>query len=124
MHNSLLSTILLILALGVPIVLIARKLGISTLVAYLITGAICGNSALPEAADLTTLGEIGASLLLFALGMELDLPGMRKRIASGHWRLCSSWIHHSRRDGPTDVSGRRYGAQLLRLAVVLPYHRR
>ena len=81
MHGELLGSVLLVLAVGLGVALVASRFGISTLIAYLITGALVTGFGLVEhSQDMHTLGELGASLLLFSLGMEMDLPGMRKRL--------------------------------------------
>ncbi len=78
MHGNL--GILLLLALCFPIVLLTRRLGGSSLIAYIIVGAIAGNTALVEYDhdNVHLLAEMGAALLLFSLGLEIDLPAMRK----------------------------------------------
>lgn len=80
MHDAGLAAMTLLLALGLPIVLIARRLGVSALVAYLIAGAIASGLSLATADEIHALAETGASLLLFTLGLEMDLPDMRKRL--------------------------------------------
>ena len=77
--------ILILLALGLPLVLIAQRLGIGALLAYLVTGALAGPHGplqLVHSEDLHIVAEIGASLLLFSLGLELDLHAMRRRLRS------------------------------------------
>lgn len=81
MHSGLLTTILLLLGLGLILVLVAQRLGVSALVAYLVTGGLAVSFGWAESSDnIKTVGEVGAALLLFSIGLELDLPGMRKRI--------------------------------------------
>jgi CPA2 family monovalent cation:H+ antiporter-2 len=74
--------ILMLLTLGLAIVLVFQRLGVSALVAYLVTGALAGPSALKliEVDQLEPVAEVGASLLLFSIGLELDLGGMRRRL--------------------------------------------
>lgn len=74
--------ILLLLALCFPIVLLTRRLGGSSLIAYILVGAIAGNSGLVEQgnSNVHLLAEMGACLLLFSLGLEMDLPKMRKHL--------------------------------------------
>ncbi|MCS6970065.1 MAG: cation:proton antiporter [Planctomycetota bacterium] len=76
-----LGAILGLLALGVIIVTAFQRLGVSALVAYLATGALAGPSALGliDRDTLQPLAEVGAALLLFTLGLELDLGSVRQR---------------------------------------------
>ena len=80
MHDPGLAAMVLLLAVGLPIVLLARRLGVSTLVAYLAAGALASGLHLAEAHSIHALAETGASLLLFSLGLEMDLPDMRRRL--------------------------------------------
>ena len=81
MHGAL--GVLTLLALCFPIVLLTRRLGGSTLIAYIIVGAVAVNAGLVDAEEgnIHTLAEIGAALLLFSIGLELDLPAMRKHLS-------------------------------------------
>lgn len=72
--------ILVLLAMCFPIVLLTRRLGGSSLIAYLIVGGLASNFGLVHIHDIHSLAEIGATLLLFSLGLELDLPAMRKHL--------------------------------------------
>jgi monovalent cation:H+ antiporter-2, CPA2 family len=78
MHNELLEDLLLLMVLGMPMALVARRLGLSTLVAYLGAGAVARGFVKPD--DVHILAELGASLLLFAIGLEMDLVAMRRRL--------------------------------------------
>ncbi|MEK7413677.1 MAG: cation:proton antiporter, partial [Planctomycetota bacterium] len=80
--DSGLGAILGILALGVVIVLAFQRLGVSALVAYLVTGIIAGPSVmgLVHAESLEPVAKIGAALLLFTIGLELDLSAARRRL--------------------------------------------
>ena len=75
--------ILLLLAIGLPIALLFHRLGVSALVAYLLVGALAGPHALGwvQQAHLHELANIGAALLLFTLGLEMDPQALR-----GQWR--------------------------------------
>jgi CPA2 family monovalent cation:H+ antiporter-2 len=77
-----LGSVLSILALGVVIVLAFQRLGVSALVAYLVTGVVAGPSLLGLVShdSLAPVAHVGASLLLFSIGLELDLGAARKRI--------------------------------------------
>lgn len=71
-----------LLAIGLVIVLAFQRLGVSALVAYLATGAVAGPSVLGlvDAGSLAPLAQIGAALLLFSIGLELDLGAARRRL--------------------------------------------
>ena len=81
MHGHL--GVLILLGLCFPIVLLTRRLGGSSLIAYIIVGALATNSGLIEAdsENILILAEMGAALLLFSLGLEMDLPQMRKHMS-------------------------------------------
>jgi monovalent cation:H+ antiporter-2, CPA2 family len=83
MEGGPLGPVLILLALGMPLAVVARRLRISALVAYLVTGALVGPHGpfpLIAAGELSSLAEIGATLLLFSLGLEMDLHTMRPRL--------------------------------------------
>jgi CPA2 family monovalent cation:H+ antiporter-2 len=79
-----LGSVLAILALGVVIVLAFQRVGVSALVAYLVTGVVAGPSVLGlvDAQTLGPLAEVGAALLLFSIGLELDVGAARRRLRS------------------------------------------
>jgi monovalent cation:H+ antiporter-2, CPA2 family len=87
MGHGAVGAILILLTIGLPLVLLTSRLKVGALAAYLLTGAIAGwlgqkwsfFSAVNHE-NLEPLAEVGASLLLFSLGLELDLPGMRQRL--------------------------------------------
>src|SRR4051812_39852756 len=92
MGHGPVAAILVLLCIGLPLVFVASRLRIGALAAYLVTGALAGwlaqtswgshwpilSSVTPE--NLRPMAEIGAALLLFSLGLELDLPGMRQHL--------------------------------------------
>lgn len=81
MHGPLVD-ILILFALGLPLVLVFHRLGVGALLGYLATGALVGSHGplgLVNHEELETLAEIGASLLLFALGLELDLHAISRQ---------------------------------------------
>nr|MBA2481694.1 cation:proton antiporter [Planctomycetota bacterium] len=87
MGHGAVGAILILLTIGLPLVLLTSRLKVGALAAYLVTGAFAGwlgqnweffSSVNHE--NLAPLAEVGASLLLFSLGLELDLPGMRMRL--------------------------------------------
>ncbi|NRA36699.1 MAG: cation:proton antiporter, partial [Planctomycetes bacterium] len=80
MQHTQIISILVLLAMCFPIVLLTRRLGGSSLIAYLIVGALASNFDLVKINDIHSMAELGATLLLFSLGLELDLPAMRKHI--------------------------------------------
>ncbi len=77
-----LGSVLALLALGVVIVLAFQRLGVSALVAYLVTGVVAGPSVLGlvDAASLAPIAHVGAALLLFSIGLELDLGEAQRRL--------------------------------------------
>jgi monovalent cation:H+ antiporter-2, CPA2 family len=80
--GSELGAVLAILALGVVIVLAFQRLGVSALVAYLVTGVVAGPSVLGlvSGASLAPIAHVGAAMLLFSIGLELDLGEVRRRL--------------------------------------------
>ena len=75
--SPLVFDLLLILAAGLLSGVICKRLGTSMLVGYLVVGALIGGGGLGlvagEKGDLRHLAEIGALLLLFAIGIEFSL---------------------------------------------------
>lgn len=72
----LLRDLVLLVAIAIPAVMLAHRLNIPTLVGFLVTGIVIGPHALGFVRELHTvqeLAEIGAVLLLFAVGLELSL---------------------------------------------------
>lgn len=82
--GEVMGALLIVLALAVAVALVFQRLGVSTLVAYLLTGCIAGPSLLHlvDPHVLKPVAEIGASLLLFSIGLELDVDELRKRLRS------------------------------------------
>ncbi len=91
MGHGAVGAILILLTIGLPLVLLTSRLKVGALAAYLLTGAIAAwlgqhygrdwrilSTVRPE--TLQPMAEVGATLLLFSLGLELDLPGMRRRL--------------------------------------------
>ena len=87
MGHDVLGAVLVLLLIGLPMVALAQRLRVGALAGYLVAGAVAGYGAGQwggiftnvTPANLGPLAEIGASLLLFALGMELDLTGFLRR---------------------------------------------
>jgi len=72
----LLRDLVVLVAVAIPVVMLAHRLRIPTLVGFLFTGIVIGPHALGfvrEAEVVAELAEIGAVLLLFAVGLELSL---------------------------------------------------
>lgn len=87
MTHGPLAAVLLVFAVGLPLVLAMHRLRVGALTAYLLTGAVLGtigrlvpDFGVASPATLQPLAEIGASMLLFALGLEFDLHGLRRRL--------------------------------------------
>ena len=85
-HGPLLA-ILLLLAVGLPMVVVARRLRVGALSGYVLAGAAAGllgrhvdAFASVNAHTLQPFAEVGVAFLLFSLGLELDLTVMRKRL--------------------------------------------
>src|SRR5688572_11046451 len=85
--HGILFNLLLLLACSLPLALALRRLGQSTIVAYLLTGLIIGPGGLRliSAKSIETLAEIGVGLLLFSIGIELSIERLLKarRVALG-----------------------------------------
>jgi CPA2 family monovalent cation:H+ antiporter-2 len=77
MHDiPLLRDLVIIVAVAIPVVIAAHRVHVPTIVGFLLTGIAIGPRSLalvsrPEA--VSSLAEIGAVLLLFAIGLELSL---------------------------------------------------
>ncbi len=82
MHEiPLLRDLVILIAVAIPVVVLMHRFKVPTLVGFLITGALIGPSALGLIArleEVRTLAEIGAVLLLFAIGLELSLSRVVK----------------------------------------------
>ncbi|WP_041948715.1 monovalent cation:proton antiporter-2 (CPA2) family protein [Turneriella parva] len=75
--HSVLSNMLLFMAAAVVAVPLATRLGLGSILGYLIAGAVIGPSGLKliwNVSDILTLSEFGVVLLLFIIGLELR-PG-------------------------------------------------
>lgn len=82
MHEiPLLRDLVILIAVAIPVVVLMHRFKVPTLVGFLITGAMIGPSALGLIArleEVRMLAEIGAVLLLFAIGLELSLSRVVK----------------------------------------------
>ncbi len=76
---SILSDVVVILALAIPVILILHKLSLPSIVGFLLTGVIAGPYVLKLVTSqehIDILAEIGVILLLFTIGMEFSLPNL------------------------------------------------
>ena len=89
MELGFLQEIVSLFILSIVVVLICYKFKIPTIVGLLITGLICGPSALGVVANhhaVDIMAEVGVALLLFTIGMELsakELVRMRRSLLIG-----------------------------------------
>lgn len=77
----LLRDLVVLVAVAIPVVILAHRLRIPTLVGFLVTGMLIGPHALGfirEVAIVDQLAEVGSVLLLFAVGLELSLSRIVK----------------------------------------------
>lgn len=74
--------IVLLLLLGTALAMVTTRLRLGALPAYLITGMIAGPGMLAwvHDAQVADLASAGAALLLFALGLDMDLGAMARRV--------------------------------------------
>jgi CPA2 family monovalent cation:H+ antiporter-2 len=77
-----LSAMIALLGMCLVVALAFSRLGVSALVAYLVVGVLAGPHVLGlmDDAAIAPLAELGATLLLFALGLELDIDALRSRL--------------------------------------------
>jgi monovalent cation:H+ antiporter-2, CPA2 family len=77
MHEiPLLRDLVILVAIAIPVVVLAHRLRIPTIVGFLVSGIAIGPTALGLVRDtesVASLAEIGVVLLLFAVGLELSL---------------------------------------------------
>lgn len=82
MHDlTLLKDLVLILAVGVGVALVLRRVGVPSIAGFIVAGIIVGPRSLGLVADtqeVELLAEIGVVLLLFGIGMELSLEKIRR----------------------------------------------
>ena len=83
MHNEHISALIGLLAMGMVLALLFRSRGWSTLIAYLTAGALAANFGLAHHNETVHgVAEIGAAMLLFSLGLEINVADMRKRLGA------------------------------------------
>ena len=87
MENSIAMTVLIFLAAAIIMVPLGKKLGLSSVIGYLLGGIIIGPFCLQltgkDAVDIMHASELGVIMLLFLVGLELEphkLWQIRKRI--------------------------------------------
>ena len=82
MPPAALLDLLVILAAGLVAALVCRRLGISTIVGYLVIGALLGEGALGWVRsgqhEIGSLAEAGVFLLLFSIGLEFSLEELMR----------------------------------------------
>ncbi|MCC6319024.1 MAG: cation:proton antiporter [Gemmatimonadaceae bacterium] len=82
MHDiPILRDLVILVMVAVPVVLLAHRLRVPSLVGFLITGVAIGPNAFGLVSQLdsvNTLAEVGSVLLLFAIGLELSLSKVVK----------------------------------------------
>jgi monovalent cation:proton antiporter-2 (CPA2) family protein len=73
--DPILSTVAIYLAAGVVAVTVFKRLGLGSILGFLVAGALIGPSMLgliPEAEEVRHIAEFGVVLLLFVIGLELQ----------------------------------------------------
>lgn len=92
-HDALFSEPLLLLAGAVIAASIFRKLGLGTVLGYLVAGIVIGPflHLVTDAKDIFNVSELGVVFLLFIIGLELKpsrIWQMRRDILGSGWRRC------------------------------------
>src|SRR6478752_486891 len=86
MHQiPVLRDLVILVAVAIPVVIIAQRLRVPTVVGFLLTGIAIGPNALGLVArpdSVASLAELGVVLLLFAIGLELSLSRI---VRMGQW---------------------------------------
>ncbi len=75
-----------LLAASIPMVFACHRLGIPSLVGFLLTGVLLGPGGMgviADAAFINGLGHLGAVLLLFVIGLELSVGEPARRGGRG-----------------------------------------
>ena len=79
LEDQPLAQVLILLAVAVSVVAVARRLGLPSILGYLVTGLALGPRALgvlSESETTNRLAELGVVFLLFTLGLEFSFPRM------------------------------------------------
>jgi CPA2 family monovalent cation:H+ antiporter-2 len=77
--------LVILVAVAIPVVIIAQRLRVPTVVGFLLTGIAIGPNALrlvDQPDSVSSLAEVGVVLLLFAIGLELSLSRI---VRMGQW---------------------------------------
>ena len=86
MHGiPVLRDLVILVAVAIPVVIIAQRLRVPTVVGFLLTGIAIGPNALGLVAQpdsVSSLAELGVVLLLFTIGLELSLSRI---VRMGQW---------------------------------------
>lgn len=80
MGELVLRDVLIIFAVAIPIVLVAHRLNLPSIVGFLLTGILIGPAGLgfiSDAQRIDLLAEIGVALLLFHIGLEFSASNLR-----------------------------------------------
>ena len=82
MHDlTILRDLVILVAVAIPVVAVAQRLHVPTVVGFLLTGVVIGPHALRlirEPESVSGLAELGVVLLLFTIGLELSLSRIIK----------------------------------------------
>jgi monovalent cation:H+ antiporter-2, CPA2 family len=76
----LLRDIIILMGVSVPVIFVFHRLGMPTIVGFLVTGVIIGPHGLgliTEASTVENLAQIGVVMLLFTIGLELSFAKLR-----------------------------------------------
>jgi len=79
--------LVILVAVAIPVVVLAQRLRVPTVVGFLLTGVAIGPNALALVArpdSVSSLAEVGVVLLLFTIGLELSLSRI---VRMGQWVL-------------------------------------
>ena len=88
MGHFIFQDLLIIFAVAVPIGVFFRKIGLPTMIGFLVTGALIGPFGLGlihEKAQIDILAEIGVTLLLFSVGLEFSFENLGELKKQGIW---------------------------------------
>lgn len=82
-HQMMLSLVIILAAAGL-VAMVAHRLRLPTIPAYLITGAVIGPGAMGlvhDQEDVSSLGSLAIVLLMFGIGLHMDISVMRSGLA-------------------------------------------